>query len=54
VLDELDIDWLIMSNTHEVEWGAALTNHLKIGGILGVVKSAEGSIFDTESILPEM
>jgi predicted nucleic acid-binding protein len=54
MLLELDIDWLFGSDTHQVERSTALANHLEIGGILGVVESAKLSIFNAETVLPEM
>jgi hypothetical protein len=54
MLDELHIDWLIMSDTHEVKRGAALANHVQVSSVLGVVKSAEWAIFDTEAIFPQV
>jgi hypothetical protein len=33
---------------------ATLTDHLEICSVLGIVKAAEWSVFDTESVLPKM
>jgi hypothetical protein len=54
MLDELYINRLIRSNAHEVERSTALSDHLKISSILGIVKTAERTIFNAETILPKM
>lgn len=54
MLDELDVDGLVGTNAHEMERSAALSDHLEIVGVLGVVESAKRTIFDTESIFPEV
>jgi hypothetical protein len=54
VLNELNIDGLIRSNTHEVKRGTAVSDHLEISSILRVVKAAQRSILNTEAILPEV
>jgi hypothetical protein len=54
VFDKLDIDWLIRSDSHQVQRRTTLSDHLEISSILRVVEAAERSIFDAETILPEM
>jgi hypothetical protein len=54
VLDELYIHRLVGPNAHEVKRSTALSDHLKISRVLGVVEASERSIFDAETILPEM
>jgi hypothetical protein len=54
VLDELYIDRLIWPNAHEVEGGTTLSDHLQVGRILCIVEPSERSIFNAETILPEV
>jgi hypothetical protein len=54
VLDKLNVDSLIRLDTHEMERGTTAANHLEISGVLSVVESSEGSIFDTEAVLPQV
>jgi hypothetical protein len=54
VLDKLDINWLIGSDAHQVQRSTTLSDHLEISSILRVVEAAERSIFNAETILPEM
>jgi hypothetical protein len=54
MLDELYIDRLVRPNAHEVKRSTALSDHLEISSVLGVIEAAERSIFDAETVLPEM
>jgi hypothetical protein len=54
VFDELHINRLIRSNAHKMERSTTLSDHLKIGSILGIIETAKWAIFNAETILPEV
>jgi hypothetical protein len=54
VLDQLDVDWLVGADTHEMERSSSVADHAEVGSILGVVEAAERAVFYAETILPEV
>jgi hypothetical protein len=54
MFDKLNINRLIGADTHKMERSTALANHSEVCSILSIIKSAKFSIFNTESVLPEM
>ena len=54
MLVKLHIDRLVMLHIHEMERRASRPDHLQIDLVGWVVETAEFSIVDAESILPDM
>jgi hypothetical protein len=51
---KLDIHWLVIRHVHEVDRRAAGLDDSEICSVLGVVKTVQGAVFNTESVVPEM
>lgn len=54
MLLKLDVNWLIITDIHEVEWSPPLPNQFQVGRILRIVKSVELAIVDAEAVGPKM
>jgi hypothetical protein len=54
VLLQLDIDRVAVVDVHEMQGCSALPDHLKVSGIVGVVKAVERAVINAEAVTPEM
>lgn len=51
---KLDIYWLVIGHVHEVDRRAARLDDGEVCSVLRVVKAVERTVFDAESVVPEM
>ncbi len=54
MLLKLYVDGLIVLYVHQVEWGTALADHLKVVHMRGIVEAYKIAVIDAKSVTPEM
>jgi hypothetical protein len=54
VLLQLDIDWLVILNVHQMQRSSTLSNHIQISGILRVVETVQLPVINAEAIGPKV